>query len=83
MIKICKIISSNEKISVVLFDDIKVQIPSENVSGKVAYVKFEAGKYFVSTKEEFEKSNTNIKKKQSKKMTTETVEENNETDKIL
>lgn len=81
LVKRCKVISNNGKISIVQFDDVKVQIP--NCNDDVAYIKFENGKYYVSSKEDFEKLNTDKKKKQNKKETVETeekIEEQNNCD---
>lgn len=81
MIKECKVISTNKKVSIAVFDGNKIQIPSRNIDNNVAYIKFENGRYYVSNRDDFEK--TNIRKKQSKKEKRETNERAVSLDKVI
>lgn len=67
MIKECKVVMQNSFSSVVLFDGIKVQIPTSFVNDGVAFVKCEDGFYSVTSKEDYEKFLNSKTKKQSKK----------------
>ena len=87
MIKECKVIIQNSFSSVVLFNDVEVQIPTGWVIGDRAFVRYEDGKYFAVTKEDYEKSlKPKALKKPKKVKTIEEIVESeaveNETDEI-
>ncbi len=73
MIKECKITIQNSFSSVVMFDDIEVQVPTSFVVDGRAFVKYENGVYSVLNKEDYEKSlKTKVDKKSKKVKATET-----------
>lgn len=73
MIKECKVTIQNSFSSVVMFDDIEVQVPTSFVVDGRAFVKYENGVYSVLNKEDYEKSlKTKVDKKPKKVKTTET-----------
>ena len=45
MIKECNVITRNDKVSVVLFDDKKIQIPTNKSIKHFAYIQFNKGIY--------------------------------------
>ena len=55
MIKECNVITRNDKVSVVLFDDKKIQIPTNKSIKHFAYIQFNKGNYTVVSKEEYDK----------------------------
>ena len=57
MIKECEVIYRNEKVSVVKFDNKKIQIPNSDLIGRNVYIRFDKGTYTVVSKNEFEKEN--------------------------
>lgn len=61
MIKECNVILHNSLVAVVVFDGKKIQVPSNKLIGKTAYVKYEKEKYIIISKEEYLKS---LEKKQ-------------------
>ena len=75
MIKECNVITRNDKVSVVLFDDKKIQIPT-NKSIK----QFNKGNYTVVSKEEYdkEKAKESIKNRIQKKNNENLVMDNEE-----
>ena len=73
MIKECNVISRNSRVSVVKFDDKKLQIPTSDLVGTTtAYIKYDKKKYTVVSEEEYNKSN--------KKKTKDTSTVNEETE---
>ena len=54
MIKECKVIIQNSFSSIVLFNDIEVQVPTSYVVDGRAFVKYENGVYSVLNKEDYE-----------------------------
>ena len=78
MIKECKVTIQNSFSSVVMFDDIEVQVPTSFVVDGRAFVKYENGVYSVLNKEDYEKSlrpKTDKKSKKVKATETDLVEE--------
>lgn len=65
MIKECDVILHNNKVAVILFDGTKVQIPHSELIENKAYIKFDNNKYFVVSKDDFNKQNLNVKTKKS------------------
>lgn len=61
MIKECNVILHNSLVAVVVFDGKEIQVPSNKLIGKTAYVKYEKEKYIIVSKEEYLKS---LEKKQ-------------------
>ena len=73
MIKECKVTIQNSFSSIVMFDDVEVQVPTNSVVNGVAYVKYENEIYSVANKEDYEKFLKPKADKKSKKVkTTET-----------
>lgn len=64
MIQECKVISQNDVNAVVLFDNIKVQLPSSKIKSDTAFVKYERGKFYIVDKTDYVKEKN--KKAQSK-----------------
>lgn len=54
MIKECKVIIQNSFSSIVLFNDVEVQVPTSYVVDGRAFVKYENGVYSVLNKEDYE-----------------------------
>lgn len=73
MIKECNVILHNSFVAVVVFDGKEIQVPSNELIGKTAYVKLENNKYTVVSKEEYLKS---LEKKQKVSKKQETKKEN-------
>lgn len=67
MIKECDVILHNNKVVVISFDGKKVQIPHNELIENKAYIKFDKNKYFVVSKDDFNKQNLNVKNKMKKK----------------
>jgi hypothetical protein len=80
MIKECEVIYRNEKVSVVKFDNKKIQIPNSDLIGRNVYIRFDKGTYTVVSKNEFEKENIkeSIKVRTPKKKNDETMAMDNE-----
>ena len=80
MIKECNVITRNDKVSVVLFDDKKIQIPTNKSIKHFAYIQFNKGNYTVVSKEEYdkEKANESIKNRIQKKNNENLVMDNEE-----
>lgn len=80
MIKECNVISRNDKVSVVLFDDKKIQIPTNKLISHNAYIQFTKGNYTVISKEEYdkEKAKESTKNRIQKKKTENLVMDNEE-----
>ncbi len=55
MIKECNVISRNDIVSVVLFDDKEIQVPTNKLINHHAYIQSYKGNYTVVSKEEFDK----------------------------
>lgn len=70
MIKECKVAIQNSFSSIVMFDDIEVQVPTNFVVDGRAFVKYENGAYSVLNKEDYEKSLRPKTDKKSKKVKT-------------
>lgn len=70
MIKECKVTIQNSFSSIVMFDDIEVQVPTNFVVDGRAFVKYENGTYSVLKKEDYEKSLRPKTDKKSKKVKT-------------
>lgn len=86
MIKECKVAIQNSFSSIVMFDDIEVQVPTNFVVDGRAFVKYENGAYSVLNKEDYEKSlKPKADKKQRKIKATEIdlVEEVVETETVV
>lgn len=66
MIKECNVVLHNSLVAVIVFDGKEIQVPSNKLIGKTAYVKLENNKYTVVSKDEYLKS-TEKKQKASKK----------------
>lgn len=87
MIKECEVTIQNSFSSIVLFNNVRIQIPTSSVISDRAFVKYEDGMYFTVTKEDYEKFlKTKVDKKSKKVKTIEEVVESeaveNETDEI-
>ena len=54
MIKECKVIIQNSFSSIVLFNDVEIQVPTSSVVDGIAFVKYENGVYSVLNKEDCE-----------------------------
>lgn len=80
MIKECEVIYRNEKVSVVKFDNEKIQIPTSDLIARNAYIRFDKGAYTVVSKNEFEKENVkeSTKVRIPKKKNSETMAMDNE-----
>ena len=63
MIKECDVILHNNRVAVILFDGMKIQIPHSELVKEKAYINFENDKYTIVSKEDFEKQNLNTKVK--------------------
>lgn len=68
MIKECKVIIQNSFSSIVLFNDVEIQVPTSSVVDGIAFVKYENGVYSVLNKEDYEKSLRSKADKKSKKV---------------
>ena len=72
MIKECKVIIQNSFSSIVLFNDVEIQVPTSSVVDGIAFVKYENGVYSVLNKEDYE--NTLITKADKKSKKTQATE---------
>ena len=78
MIKECKVAIQNSFSSIVMFDDIEVQVPTNFVVDGRAFVKYENGVYSVLNKEDYEntlKPKADKRAKKVKPTETDLVEE--------
>ena len=78
MIKECKVIIQNSFSSIVLFNDVEVQVPTSYVVDGRAFVKYENGVYSVLSKEDYEntlKPKADKRAKKVKATETDLVEE--------
>ena len=78
MIKECKVIIQNSFSSIVLFNDVEIQVPSSSVVDGIAFVKYENGVYSVLNKEDCEntlKPKADKRAKKVKATETDLVEE--------
>lgn len=73
MIKECNVILHNSLVAVVVFDGKEIQVPSNKLIGKTAYVKCEKEKFIIVSKEEYLKS---LEKKQKVSKKQEVEKEN-------
>lgn len=56
MIKECDVILHNNRVAVILFDGMKIQIPHSELIEEKAYINFENDRYTIVSKEDFEKT---------------------------
>jgi len=56
LIKECDVILHNNRVAVILFDGMKIQIPHSELIKEKAYINFENDKYTIVSKEDFEKA---------------------------
>lgn len=78
MIKECKVIIQNSFSSIVLFNDVEIQVPTSSVVDGIAFVKYENGVYSVLNKEDCEntlKPKADKRAKKVKATETDLVEE--------
>jgi hypothetical protein len=75
MIKECKVIMKNPINMVVLFDGIEVQMPSNDKVSTIAYVEYDNSKYYLSSKDEYEKELASEKRNKTKQKAEEVSEE--------
>jgi hypothetical protein len=54
LIKECDVILHNNRVAVVLFDGMKIQIPHSELIKEKAYINFENERYTIISKEDFE-----------------------------
>lgn len=73
MIKECNVVLHNSLVAVFVFDGKEVQVPSNKLIDKTAYVKYENEKYIIVSKEEYLKS---LEKKQKVSKKQDTKKEN-------
>lgn len=66
LLKECDVILHNNRVAVILFDGIKIQIPHSELIKEKAYINFENDRYTIVSKEDFEKQNLNTKVKTKK-----------------
>ena len=86
MIKECKVIIQNSFSSIVLFNDIEVQVPTSYVVDGRAFVKYENGVYSVLNKEDYEntlKPKADKRAKKVKATETDLVEEVVESEAVI
>lgn len=62
MIKECDVILHNNRVAVILFDGMKIQIPHSELVKEKAYINFENDRYTIVSKEDFEAQSFKTKK---------------------
>ena len=86
MIKECKVIIQNSFSSIVLFNDVEIQVPTSSIVDGRAFIKYENGVYSVLNKEDYEntlKPKADKRAKKVKATETDLVEEVVESEAVI